>query len=317
MNRLNKIIILVFLMAVAIYCLSVMGDVGKDVFWLFRFPLIATCVLAGASMSMSGLIMQSYFQNPLAGPFVLGVHGGSTLMVALWIFGLNEMADIYPALFSNFSLVTVSIIGSFFILFLLLIADRRSNSRLTILLFGLIFGHFTSGVINILMGNTDSEKIKVFLLWTLGSFSRVTTEDLYLFAPPLILSIVTCFLFIRSMNLLSLGDDFAKTGGVDTKRVKNILILLCGTMVGVVSSYCGPIIFLGVISPHIARFYLKTSGHLYIVPATFLIGANLALGAQILSQSSEIFLIPINGVLGVIGGPLLCYFVWKMRRNIL
>ncbi len=285
--------------------------INSNIIWYIRMPKIVTAILAGAALATCGLIMQTYFQNPLAGPFVLGISSGASLGVAIWILA----SSLLPVVLYRFGMTTFAVAGSLSVLLLLLFCSRKIGGSVILLVLGLVFGYFSSGIINVLIVISNAHKIKSFLLWTLGSFSRVSGNDLIIFSVVIVFFIGISLLFIRPLNALLLGSDYAKSLGIDLKRIRLSLLIITAMLTGIVTSYCGPIAFLGIIVPHIAKILLDSSDHKFLMPATILIGSLVALIAELFSSFVVNISLPINAVMGLLGAPLIILFLWKNRAR--
>lgn len=286
----------------------------SDIIFTIRVPKLLTAIFAGAALATAGLIMQSYFGNPLAGPFVLGINSGASLGVAFWMLGATYIATL-PEFFIHFGTSLFAILGSFIILFILLFLSFRITGKIVLLVVGLMFGHMSNGLINILMVIGEADNIKSFMMWGLGSFSRVDNTILPWFTLCLGITLIVALMQIKKLNLLLLGDQYAKSLGVNIKKIKVILISLTAILSGLVTAFCGPISFVGVIVPHIARAIFKSSDHKIIMPSSMLIGAVVCIFGELISSSSFGANIPVNAVMGLVGAPVIFIFLWKKRKS--
>lgn len=289
------------------------NEVFYNIFWQLRFPKTIAAILAGSGLAISGVLMQTYFQNPLAGPFVLGVNSGASLGVAFWIMVVKYLSFI-PDEVNLYGTHFAAILGSFFILFVLVILSIKFSGKIVLLVMGLMFAHLSGGIINILVVLSDSDEIKTFLLWTLGSFSRVEESSLFLFFVIICLGILGAFLIVRPLNILLLGDRYAQSMGVSLKKIKFVLIFLTAILSGTVTAFCGPIAFIGVVVPHIARTVMKTNNHKILLPTVILIGSCLAMITEFFSSGIGELSFPINATLGIIGAPIIGVFLWGRRK---
>lgn len=286
-----------------------------QIFLDLRLPKAITAFLAGASLSVCGLLMQTFFQNPLAGPFVLGVHSGSALGVAFLIMGASFFNIIGLPFVMTMGIPLAAIGGGTLVLMFLLFLSNKIPGKIVILVIGLLFGHLSAGIINILVAVSDSQEIKSFLMWSLGSFSRMTNTDLPLFSTVTIVGMIISSFYVKHLNVLLLGDRYAKTMGVNLKKIKIILILLSGTLSGIVSAYCGPIAFVGIIVPHIIKKLMKTSDHKVLFPAVVLGGGVLAMFSEMIATINESFYLPLNAIFGLMGAPIIFLFIWNKRKS--
>ncbi len=290
------------------------NSIASDIIWKIRFPKMITAILAGAALASSGLLMQTYFQNPLAGPFVLGINSGASLGVAIWILGASFLSGLSVHLMS-FGSILFAIIGSITILLLLLFLSFRISGKVVLLVIGLMFGHMANGVINILINIGDAQKVKSFLVWGLGSFSKVDEFQLPWFGATIIIGLIVSISQIKKLNLLLLGERYAHSLGLNLLRTKVTLITITAILSGTVTAFCGPIAFVGIIVPHIARAIFKSNDHRIILPASLLIGGIIALFAEYVSSSGTFVAVPINAMMGLIGAPIIFVFLWKRRKG--
>jgi len=324
-----KIILLCFAAGLLVFLLMIFGPVNipfnellrfkytsdwQTILWEIRFPKILTAILAGMALGLTGLIMQTYFNNPLADPYILGVQSGASLGVAIGMMALDSVMAVFPNFIGQLSTVFFASLGSLFTLFLLMILAKQLANRLILLVMGLVFGHVISGIISILVVFSESHKIKNFLLWTMGSFQRVSLDQIGIFV--LVISIGTIFLFSLSskLNLLLLGDKYARSSGLNVLRTRKILLWITAILTGTVTSFCGPIAFVGIISPHLARSFLKTSNHFILIPGVALLGVIMTLASEFVSSFMGDMTLPINGILGLVGGPVIFIILINYRK---
>ena len=300
-----------------IYFFSSKGQdsLAMDVLREIRVPKTITAILAGASLATSGLLMQTFFQNPLAGPFILGIQSGSSLAVAIWVLGLKFLPFEIPSFFYKLGITFSSMMGSFLVLIILFFLSLRISGKLILLILGLLFSYISSGLINILSLLSEANELKTFFLWSQGSFQRVTYDDLALFCSLSLGGLLFSLSLMKSLNIMLLGDQYAQSSGLSPKKIKIVIIFLTALLAGLVTSFCGPIAFLGVLVPHIARKVFGTGDHKILLPATMLMGSSLALFSEVISSLSEQVTLPLNAILGLIGFPVLFLFLWK-KRNI-
>ncbi|MCK5074095.1 MAG: iron ABC transporter permease [Bacteriovoracaceae bacterium] len=285
----------------------------KAIFWEIRFPKTVTAFMAGAALAVSGLIMQTYFGNPLAGPFILGVHSGASLGVAFWIMATGVAGLILPEIFHDMGLILFAVLGSSLVLFLLLFLSRKIPGKLVLLVMGLVFGHMAGGIINILVSISSADKIRTFLLWNLGSFQRVTGNQLVIFTLVILLGLIISIFLIKHLNLLLLGEHYARTSGMNVERLKIFFILLTALLSGTVTAFCGPIAFVGIITPHMLRRWILSNNHSFLLPGCMLLGGCMAMFAEFVSNFFGTVTIPINAVMGLIGAPVIFLFLWKRK----
>ena len=289
-------------------------DVIKEI----RIPKVLTAILAGASLATSGLLMQTFFQNPLAGPFVLGIQSGSSLGVALWVLGLKwlpwSVVEKYP-IFERLGLTFSSMLGCLGILLLLMFLSFRVSGKLILLILGLVFSYISSGLINIMSLLSKANELKSFFLWSQGSFHRVSFDDLSIFISISVIGLFLSLLLSKPLNIMLLGDRYAQSSGVSIKKVKFLLIFLTAILSGLVTSFCGPVAFLGVLVPHLARKIFQTGDHKVLLPSVMILGSILALLSEALSSLTDPISLPLNAILGIMGFPILIVFLLKSKKQ--
>lgn len=278
-----------------------------------RLPRVLTSILAGAALATSGLLMQSFFRNPLAGPYILGVSSGSGLGVALLVL-LGTSLGWEIAQLSN-GVLLFSVLGASAILSLVMLIARKIGNGSMLLIAGLMIGSFASAIVSILQYFAPSESIKKYLLWTMGNLSAVELSEMYIFGGVIFMFLLASIFIVNELNALQLGDDLALNLGVDIKKTKFKVIIISGILAGIVTAYCGPIAFVGLAAPHLARLWTKTSNHQITLPLSAIIGASLLLFCDIVAQVPGFdLLLPINAVTSLIGAPLVISIILRNRR---
>ena len=278
----------------------------------FRIPRAITALLVGSALSISGLLMQTVFKNPLAGPYVLGISSGASLGVALVILtsGFFGFAN------SNGSiLVIASWIGSGLVLSLILAASAKVKDIMTLLVLGILFGSGISAIVSILQFFSENAQLKSFVIWTLGSLENVTNTKLPFFSISILFGLFLSVISIKWLNGLVLGEVYAKSMGINVKKSRIIIFIATGILTGTATAYCGPIGFIGIIVPHIVRITFKTSNHLILIPASILAGASILLFSDILSQLPGMAIkLPINSVTALFGIPIIIWLILSNKR---
>jgi len=284
----------------------------KTIITEFRIPRAITALLVGSALSISGLLMQTVFKNPLAGPYVLGISSGASLGVALVILTSGYFGFVN----SNGSiLIIASWIGSGLVLSLILAASTKVKDIMTLLVLGILFGSGVSAIVSILQFFSDNAQLKSFVIWTLGSLENVTNSKLPFFATSIIFGLIISVISIKSLNGLVLGEVYAKSMGINIKKSRLIIFIATGILTGTATAYCGPIGFIGIIIPHIVRIIFKTSNHLVLIPATILAGASILLFSDILSQLPGMAIkLPINSVTALFGIPIIIWLIISNKR---
>lgn len=291
------------------------NDIVDEIIFNYRLPKAITALLAGASLSVAGLLMQTLFRNALAGPDVLGVSSGAGLGVAILTLMAGTAA--YPIIESIGSMaqVLVAIAGATLVLVLILFVSSRINDSVTILVLGMIFGYVTSAAITILQSFADPDSLKLFITWTFGSLSTVTWAKMPILASLAIAGIATIFIIQKPLNSLLLGEKYAISIGLDVKKMRVVIIIITAIITGVVTAFTGPIAFVGVVVPHFARSLFGTVNHKTIIPATILLGGVLLIGCDIISQIPLANrTLPINAVTALFGAPMIVWIVLKRKR---
>ncbi|MBH8577568.1 iron ABC transporter permease [Nostocaceae cyanobacterium CENA369] len=283
----------------------------------FRLPKALTATLAGAALGVSGLQMQTLFKNPLAGPFVLGISSGASLGVALVVLTASAMTPTLLAdlgIISDFGLVIAASLGAALVLGMMLVVSRRVQETMTLLILGLLFGYATSAIVSILLQFSSKERIQSYIMWTFGSFSGVTWKQLIVLIPVIVLSLLTAVLQSKSLNALLLGESYARSLGLTVQKTRFSIITSASILAGVITAFCGPIAFLGVAIPHLCRSLFMTSDHRMLIPSVIIMGAILALIADLFSQLwvSQMVL-PLNAITALIGTPVVTWVI--LRRN--
>lgn len=314
-RALITLFILLFVSACLAAVLLVYGEAGFNIqddvlLWQLRFPKIVVAFLAGAMLAASGLLLQVFFQNPLAGPDLLGINSGACLGVALAIMG----APLMPESFLFLSQPVMAMLGSLLVFLFLSFLVKRNIHRMTLLILGLLIASFTNSFISVLINMTPSLQVKNFLMWSMGSFQNVTVEEVPTFLGLTLLGVVALSFMPKGLNQYLIGESYAKSMGVNIKRFKIILILACSFLVAVVTAYCGPIGFIGIIAPHIARHFIKRSDVRLVLPAVLLVGGILALITEFILVFSGDLALATNSILGLIGAPIIALYLYKERR---
>lgn len=285
-----------------------------------RLPRAITALFAGAALGVAGLQMQTLLRNPLADPFVLGITSGASLGVALVVLGAGTSAT---ALFGtslglggDALIATAAIIGALAALAPVLAISARVNNPATVLIVGLMFGYAVQAFVTFLVVGTSFEQLQRWISWGFGSFTGVTWPQLWLFAPLLSVGIGLVVISTKQLNALLLGESYAQSMGLNARRMRFLILAGASVLAGVVTAFCGPIAFLGVAVPHIARALTGTSDHRVLVPAVILAGGALALFAQIVALIvGQGGMLPLNAVTSIIGAPIVVLVVLRSRRG--
>lgn len=276
-----------------------------------RLPSAATALLAGAALAIAGLQMQTTFDNPLAGPSILGVSTGASLGVAITLLGFGgALASAGLAVAS----IIGAMVGAMVIILILLAFSKMVKSTAMLLIVGIITGYLTSSVISLLNFFSTQEGVHSFVIWGLGSFSGMTPDKLAVFAPVCIILIFISFLLIKPLDALQLGDAYAANLGVNVKQARGAFLVVSGMLTAIVTAYCGPIAFIGLVVPHIARLSVRTASHLPLLAATALCGSGVTLFCQLISVLPTNGVLPINAITPIIGAPVILYIIVNRRK---
>ncbi|MGG6231958.1 FecCD family ABC transporter permease [Tenacibaculum sp. SDUM215027] len=282
----------------------------------YRLPKSITAMLVGSGLSISGLLMQTLFRNPLAGPFVLGISSGASLGVALLILGSSVFGGFFlVAIYSNWALAIAASAGSFLVLSAVIIAANRVRNTMSILIIGLMFGSLTSAVISVLAFFSEAEQIQQYLFWSFGSLGNLTWTELSVFGVIYLIGILGTFSVIKPLNSFLLGENYAKSLGINIKKSRNIVLLITSILTGVITAFSGPIAFVGLAVPHIAKMIFSTSNHKILLPAVALIGAIILLICDSIAQlpTSE-FTLPINAITSLFGAPVVIWLLIRKKK---
>ena len=278
-----------------------------------RLPKAITAILAGSALSVAGLIMQTLFRNPLAGPYTLGVSSGASLGVAFLTLCGTLMAKFSIFNFQFSILLPFSaVIGATLILLLVLAVSRRVTNNVSLLIVGMMFGSIAGALVSLLQNFANPDALKLFIVWTLGSLSSVGWDDMQLLVPILLAGTLFVLLALKPLNGLLLGEDYARGLGINVSRTRLFIVLATGLLAGGVTAFCGPIAFIGVAVPHIARGIFQTSNHRVTIPASALIGACLLLVCDVLC-SLFTYPLPISTVSALFGAPVIIWIILKKR----
>lgn len=286
----------------------------------FRLPKALTATLAGAALGVSGLQTQTLFKNPLAGPFILGISSGASLGVALLVLAANTTG--MGALLTNLgiigdlSLVIAASLGAALVLGIVLLISRSVPDSMTLLILGLLFGYATNAIISILLHFSENNQIQSYLQWTFGSFGGVTWRQMVILAPVILLGLMMALLLSKPLNVILLGESQAQTLGLAVQQTRFWIITSASLLAGAITAFCGPIGFLGVVVPHLCRNLFKTVDHRILIPVVAVMGAILALVADLVSQlpGSETVL-PLNSVTALIGTPVVMWVILHRRSR--
>jgi iron complex transport system permease protein len=299
------------------------GSAGSNPVWRtiiieFRLPKAITALLAGSALSVCGLLMQTFFRNPLADPFVLGVSSGASFGVALVILTAGTLGVnlFYMGSFLNKVGITAAAgIGSGIVLLLITLVSRRISNNVTLLIIGLMVGYIIGSLESILKYFSTPENLQGYVIWGMGNFGNVLWSDLIILFPLILVSLTAAFLLSKPLNLLLMGENYAVSMGANIKVLRFVIIVTGGILGGVVTAFCGPIAFVGIAVPHITKLFLNENDHKILIPFVALIGSILMLFCDIISQLPGYEqTIPINAVTSLVGAPIVIWVIFRQRK---
>ena len=284
----------------------------------YRFPKAITAIIAGSGLAISGLLMQTLFRNPLAGPFVLGLSSGASLGVAILILGAGVISGIFSAfLLSPWSLVIASALGSFLVLLAVLAATLKVKDTMAILIIGLMFGSLTGALVAVLSYFSNAEQLQQYIFWSFGSLGNQTWQGISILSLCFVIGLVLSIFSAKSLNALLLGESYAKSMGLKIKKNMLIIIIATSILAGGITAFVGPIAFIGLAVPHLTRQFVKTSNHFVLIPAVALSGAILMLVCDTIAQlPGTVYTLPINAITSVVGAPVVIWLLVRKRKLI-
>ncbi|MFB6343988.1 iron chelate uptake ABC transporter family permease subunit [Saccharicrinis sp. FJH62] len=283
----------------------------------FRLPKALVAIYVGAGLSVSGLMMQTLFRNPLAGPFVLGISSGASLGVALYTMAAGLAFGTATVLTTGaLGIVFSAIIGAALVMALTLLVSLRVNDTVSLLIVGIMFGSITGAIVTVLQYFSDPNTVHNFLVWTFGSLSGITWSEVRIITVCFAIGIVLAFALVKNLNAMLLGENYARSIGVNNKQLRIIIILITSLIAGTLTAFVGPIGFIGVAVPHMARFGLNSSDHKKLMPLTALYGASLMLLFDIISQLPGLHnTMPINAVTALFGAPVVIWVIFRSKSK--
>lgn len=330
MYKFWKFLVLVIILFLAILIDLKTGSVKSSIFDVFeilftknnnsqlaviinkiRLPRVLTAILVGISLPISGLLLQTFFKNPLAGPYILGISSGASFGVALMILGFSFFGiNFFPG---NISIAIAGILGASFVLLIVLALSLKIRDTLTILIIGIFLGSGISALVNLMQFFASAPLLKKFVVWTMGSLDAVQGDQMFLFSAVIILFFTFSVLLSKFFDALYLGDDNAQTVGVNISMIRVFIFIITGVLTGLTTAYCGPIGFIGIAVPHLSRLILKSSKHLHLIVFSTILGAIIMLFSDALSHSFN-QIIPINTITAIVGIPIIIWVVFRNKR---
>ena len=282
----------------------------------YRLPKAITAVLVGMGLSISGLLMQTLFRNPLAGPYVLGLSSGASLGVAFVILGAGLLPSFLSSvLLSSYGIVLASTLGSSIVLLAVLLVSQRLRDTMAILIVGLMFGSFTSAIVGVLTYFSTAEQLQKFTFWSMGNLGNLSWSSLLVLSVCVGLGLLLSVFSIKPLNALLLGENYAKSMGLNFKKTRLVIIFATSILAGSITAYAGPIAFIGLAVPHMAKLLFQTSNHSVLFWSTLIIGAAIMILCDILSEMPGMEIpLPINAVTSIIGAPVVIWLLVRKRK---
>ena len=284
----------------------------------YRLPKAITAILVGSGLGISGLLMQTLFRNPLAGPFVLGISSGASLGVALVILGSGIFGGVFATLLvSKWTIVIAASLGSFLVLLAVLVVSSKVRDTMAILIIGLMFGSITAAVVSVLSYFSSAEQLQQYIFWGFGSLGNLSWNEVFIFFIIYCLGLLLSIISIKGLNTLLLGENYAKSLGLNIKQSRFIIIIATSLLAGTITAFAGPIAFIGLAIPHITRQVFNTSNHKILLPAVFLFVAIIMLICDSIAQlPTSDYTLPINAITSLIGAPVVIWLLVRKRKMI-
>jgi iron complex transport system permease protein len=296
------------------------GDVAKEswktIVLNYRLPKAITAIIVGSGLSISGLLMQTLFRNPLAGPFVLGISSGASLGVAVLILGATFLgANITAYAFTNWGLAIAATVGAFLVLFAVMLTAVKVRNTMSILIIGLMFGSLTAAVISVLAYFSTASQLQQYLFWSFGSLGNLSWQEILALSIIFLVGVIVVIFIIKPLNCLLLGENYAKSMGVNVKQTRNLTLISTSLLTGVITAFSGPIAFIGLAVPHLTKLLFSTSNHKILLPAVAVSGAIIMLICDSIAQlpNSE-YTLPINAITSLFGAPIIIWLLVRKRK---
>ncbi|SHG23693.1 iron ABC transporter permease [Flagellimonas flava] len=291
-------------------------DSWNYILWNYRVPKAFTAVLVGGGLSLSGLLMQTLFRNPLAGPFVLGISSGASLGAALLLMGFSLLSGFTTiSIFNDVSVAIAASAGSFLVLLVVMVVANRIKDTMALLIIGLMFGSITSAIVSVMAYFTSAENLQRFIFWSFGSVGNLSSQQVALLAAIVGLGFILSVGSIKQLNAFLLGENYAQSLGVSLKKSRLVIILGTGLLAGGITAFAGPIAFVGLAVPHLTRQIFDTMEHKILIPAVFLYGAILMLLCDTIAQlPNSANVLPINAITSLVGAPVVIWLLVRKRK---
>lgn len=288
------------------------------IIWNYRIPKACTAILVGGGLALSGLLMQTLFRNPLAGPFVLGISSGASLGAALLIMGASFFSGLATfSLANDVALAIASSVGSFLVLLAVLVVALKIKDTMALLIIGLMFGSITAAIVSVLSYFSNAEKLQQFIYWSFGSVGNLSWSQLALLLGFVCLGVLLSVLSIKSLNGYLLGEHYAQSLGINLKKSRYIIIIATGLLAGSITAFAGPIAFVGLAVPHLTRQIFDTTDHRILVPAVLVYGGIILLICDLVAQiPGSVNVLPINAITSIIGAPVVIWLLLRSRKMV-
>ncbi len=295
------------------------SEIWRNIVWKSRYPQTITALVAGAGLSISGLLMQTVFRNPLAGPSELGISSGASLGVATLVLlsgSISQRALIRMGFVGEMAVSVAALLGALAVMGIIMIMSEKVKGNVVLLIMGVMIGYIANAIIGVLKFFSNDEDVRSYVVWGLGSFSKVSGDRVTTFVLLMLVLIPLSFPLIKTLNLLLLGENYARSLGLNYKRARHRVIFCSCLLTAIVTAYCGPIVFIGLAVPHLCRTIFATSNHRILMPAVTLVGALLALICSVIARMPGFEgALPINSVTALIGAPIVIWVLFSRRRG--
>lgn len=296
---------------------AVVKESWRFIVWEVRFPETVTALLAGAALAVSGLLLQTAFRNPLAGPDVFGINSGSAFAVALVMLGMGGVVSVGSFTASGyFAILLGAFLGAMLVTAVIFLFSTMVRNNVMLLIVGIMIGYISSSAISLLNFFATEEGVKNYMVWGMGSFGNVSKDNLPLFSIVSLLGLLLSMAMVKNLNALLLGEQYAENLGVNTRRMRHCLLVVTGILTANVTAFCGPVAFIGLATPHIVRLLLNTENHHRLLPTTMLMGSVMALLCNLFCYApGEKGVIPLNAVTPLFGAPVIIYVLLRKRKE--
>ncbi|WP_300020895.1 iron ABC transporter permease [uncultured Maribacter sp.] len=293
-------------------------DASYYIIWEYRLPKAMTTIMVGGGLSLSGLLMQTLFRNPLAGPYVLGISSGASLGAALLIMGTSLFSGAFTlSTFNDITLAIASSLGSFLVLSLVLVVAAKVKDTMALLIIGLMFGSITAAIVSVLSYFSKAEKLQQYIFWSFGSLGNLSWVQLLIVAICTIVGVFLSIISIKPLNAFLLGENYAKSLGIGLQKSRYLIIVATGLLAGSITAFAGPIAFIGLAVPHITKQLFHTTDHKVQIPAVLCCGAILMLICDTIAQlPGSVSVLPINAITSIFGAPVVIWLLLRKRKMI-